>query len=81
MRPIGTYVTTPAIPPTLSALSTLARDLRFTFREDLRKIFEVLDAEAWAKAAGTVRFLHLVEPARLRSLRPTSLRGASSPSG
>ncbi|MBL8113438.1 MAG: DUF3417 domain-containing protein, partial [Acidobacteria bacterium] len=67
MRPIGTYVTTPAIPPTLSALSTLARDLRFTFREDLRKVFEVLDAEAWAKAAGNpVRFLHLVEPARLQ---------------
>ena len=68
MRPLGTYRAAPSLPPNLAALGSLARDLRWSWRHQLRGLFEELDAPVWERSDGNpVEFLRLVEPAVLQA--------------
>jgi starch phosphorylase len=66
MRPLGTYRAAPRLPDNLAPLSGLARDLRWAWREDVRRLFVELDTDAWARAGGNpVEALRIADPARL----------------
>jgi len=54
------------VPEKLLPLFALSHDLRWTWREDLRVLFEVLDPEAWRRAGGNpVRLFREVPADRL----------------
>jgi starch phosphorylase len=68
MRPLGTYRFVPAIPEALAPLSPLARDLRATWREDVRALFRDIDPEEWERSGNPVVLLRTAAPARLAAL-------------
>ncbi|MGE5415009.1 MAG: DUF3417 domain-containing protein, partial [Syntrophomonadaceae bacterium] len=54
------------VPEKLLPLFALSHDLRWTWREDLRALFEILDPEAWRRAGGNpVRLFREVPAERL----------------
>ncbi len=68
MRPLGTYRLAPALPEALSPLTPLARDLRATWREDVRALFREIDPDEWARSGNPVLLLRTADPARLAAL-------------
>jgi len=68
MRPLGTYRLAPALPEALAPLSPLARDLRATWREEVRALFRDIDPEEWERSGNPVVLLRTADPARLASL-------------
>src|SRR5512141_2525038 len=68
MRPLGTYRLAPALPDRLAPLSALARDLRATWREDVRSLFRDLDPEEWERNGNPVVLLRTTDPARFAAL-------------
>src|ERR1017187_8292933 len=68
MRPLGTYRLAPALPDRLAPLAALARDLRSTWREDVRSLFRDLDPEEWERNGNPVVLLRTADPARLLAL-------------
>ncbi|HEX2758181.1 MAG TPA: DUF3417 domain-containing protein, partial [Thermoanaerobaculia bacterium] len=68
MRPLGTYRLAPALPDRLAPLSALARDLRSTWREDVRSLFRDIDPEEWERNGNPVVILRTTDPARLLAL-------------
>lgn len=69
MRPLGTYRAAPALPEPLLPLTTLAHDLRWTWRPEIRALFRELDPALYERAAGNpIELLRAVEPARLNDL-------------
>ena len=56
----------PGVPEKLHTLFALAHDLRWTWRADLRALFERLDPEAWMRAQGNpVTLFRETPPERL----------------
>jgi glycogen phosphorylase len=68
MRPLGTYRLAPALPDRLAPLSVLARDLRCTWREEVRSLFRDLDPEEWERNGNPVVILRTTDPARLAAV-------------
>ena len=60
------HIDSPDLPARLQPLLTIARDLRWTWRSELRAVFAALDSGAWERALeNPVEFLRIVPPARL----------------
>jgi glycogen phosphorylase len=72
MRPLGSYRASPALPQNLTPLAHLARDLRWSWRENVRLLFEEIDPAAWERTGNPVATLRSVEPARLEALAANS---------
>ncbi|HEX5854659.1 MAG TPA: alpha-glucan family phosphorylase, partial [Thermoanaerobaculia bacterium] len=68
MRPLGTYRLAPALPERLTLLSPLARDLRVTWREDVRSLYRDIDPEEWDRSGNPIILLRTADPARLAAL-------------
>ncbi len=68
MRPLGTYRLAPALPERLAPLSQLARDLRVTWRENVRSLYRDIDPEEWERSGNPIILLRTADPARLRAL-------------
>jgi starch phosphorylase len=68
MRPLGTYRLAPALPERLVPLALLARDLRSTWREDVRSLFRDIDPEEWERSGNPVVLLRTADPERLAAL-------------
>ncbi len=69
MKAIRSFTVRPQLPPALSALHTLAMNLRWSWDERTQDLFRWVDSTAW-EAAGhdPVRLLGLVDHHRLESL-------------
>jgi starch phosphorylase len=52
MRSLGSYSPARPLPESLRSLDTLARDLRWTWRPNLRALFMSLDPETWERTGG-----------------------------
>ncbi|MFF8402070.1 glycosyltransferase family 1 protein [Streptomyces sp. NPDC014846] len=69
MKAIRRFTVRPVLPAPLRPLSDLARNLRWSWHAETRDLFQSVDTEAWAAAAGDpVRLLGTVRPARLTEL-------------
>lgn len=69
MKAIRRFTVRPVLPGPLRPLSDLARNLRWSWHAETRDLFQSVDPEAWAAAAGDpVRLLGRVRPARLAEL-------------
>ncbi|MFG2353626.1 glycosyltransferase family 1 protein [Streptomyces sp. NPDC048521] len=69
MKAIRRFTVRPVLPAPLRPLSDLARNLRWSWHAETRDLFQSVDPEAWAAAAGDpVRLLGTVRPARLAEL-------------
>ncbi|PKW10163.1 starch phosphorylase [Streptomyces sp. 1222.5] len=69
MKAIRRFTVRPVLPAPLRPLSDLARNLRWSWHAETRDLFQSVDTEAWAAAAGDpVRLLGTVRPARLAEL-------------
>ena len=69
MRPIRKFTVRAVVPDRLSALEELAGNLRWSWHEPTRRLFEHIDPEAWRRSQrDPVAFLGEVDPARLEAL-------------
>jgi starch phosphorylase len=69
VKAIRRFTVRPVLPAPLRPLSDLARNLRWSWHAETRDLFQSVDPEAWAAAAGDpVRLLGTVRPARLAEL-------------
>jgi starch phosphorylase len=50
MKPVKTFVVTPALPPELSRLRDLAYNLRWTWNHETIELFRRLDSDLWEKS-------------------------------
>ncbi|MRG58664.1 alpha-glucan family phosphorylase [Agromyces sp. CFH 90414] len=69
MKPIRKFTVRAVVPGPLAALEELAGNLRWSWHEPTRRLFEHIDPEAWAGSGrDPVAFLGEVDPARLEAL-------------
>ncbi|MFJ9544030.1 glycosyltransferase family 1 protein [Streptomyces sp. NPDC101225] len=69
MKAIRRFTVRPVLPESLSPLSDLARNLRWSWHPETRDLFQSVDPEHWAACDGDpVRLLGSVSPARLAEL-------------
>lgn len=69
MKPIRKFTVRAVVPGSLSALEELAANLRWSWHEPTRRLFEHIDPELWRSSQrDPVAFLGEVDPARLAEL-------------
>ncbi|AWB96881.1 DUF3417 domain-containing protein [Agromyces badenianii] len=69
MKPIRKFTVRAVIPPQLAALEELAGNLRWSWHEPTRRLFQHIDPELWRTSErDPVAFLGEVDPARLDEL-------------
>ena len=69
MKPIRKFTVRAVVPGSLSALEELAGNLRWSWHEPTRRLFQHIDPELWrASQRDPVAFLGEVDPARLAEL-------------
>ena len=69
MKPIRKFTVRAVVPGALSALEELAGNLRWSWHEPTRRLFEHIDPELWRSShRDPVAFLGEVDPARLEAL-------------
>ncbi len=69
MKPIRKFTVRAVVPDRLSALEELAGNLRWSWHEPTRRLFEHIDPESWRRSRrDPVAFLGEVDPARLEAL-------------
>ena len=69
MKPIRKFTVRAVVPPQLSALEELAANLRWSWHEPTRRLFEHIDPSGWQRSGrDPVAFLGDVDPARLEQL-------------
>lgn len=69
MKPIRKFTVRAVVPGSLSALEELAGNLRWSWHEPTKRLFERIDPELWqASGRDPVAFLGEVDPARLDEL-------------
>ena len=69
MKPIRKFTVRAVVPPQLSALEELAANLRWSWHEPTRRLFEHIDPSGWRRSErDPIAFLGDVDPARLEQL-------------
>ncbi|QEO15765.1 glycosyltransferase family 1 protein [Agromyces intestinalis] len=69
MKPIRKFTVRAVVPAPLAALEELAGNLRWSWHEPTRRLFEHIDPEAWVRSGrDPVAFLGEVDPTRLDEL-------------
>jgi starch phosphorylase len=69
VKPIRKFTVRAVVPPQLSALEELAANLRWSWHEPTRRLFEHIDPTGWQRSdRDPVAFLGDVDPARLEQL-------------
>ncbi len=68
MRPIGTFVVRPKLPPALERLRELAVNLRWCWNHDTLQLFRRLDSDLWeASGHNPIRMLGMISQERLEA--------------
>ena len=68
MKPIRKFTVRAVVPGSLSALEELAGNLRWSWHEPTRRLFEHIDPELWRTCErDPIAFLGEVDPARLEA--------------
>jgi len=68
MRPIGTFVVRPKLPPALERLRQLALNLRWSWNHDTIQLFRRLDSDLWdASGHNPIRMLGMISQQRLEA--------------
>ena len=69
MKPIRKFTVRAVVPGALSALEELAGNLRWSWHEPTKRLFEHIDPAVWRSARrDPIAFLGEVDPARLEAL-------------
>jgi starch phosphorylase len=69
VKPIRKFTVRAVVPPQLSALEELAANLRWSWHEPTRRLFEHIDPSGWRRSErDPIAFLGDVDPARLEQL-------------
>ncbi len=69
MRAIRRFTVRPVLPEPLQPLEELATNLRWSWHHDTQRLFEAIDAKAWARSnRDPVRFLGSIPTSRLQAL-------------
>ncbi|MEU7531569.1 alpha-glucan family phosphorylase [Saccharothrix sp. NPDC042600] len=68
MRALRRFTVRASLPEPLSALGTLALNLRWTWHQPTQDLFASIDPARWSESADPLRLLSTVEPERLEGL-------------
>ncbi|MCE7000615.1 alpha-glucan family phosphorylase [Saccharothrix sp. S26] len=68
MRALRRFTVRASLPEPLTALGTLATNLRWTWHQPTQDLFASVDPESWAESGDPLRLLSVVAPERLEEL-------------